>query len=93
MGEKIEKELDILVESLDIVLERLDIIKNIIKKVNDSLGFTERCENIRKSIKDNGWDFIRKECHPDNNIDDLASYQLFQLYKYIYDDMRKRGEI
>ena len=64
-----------------------------ITKVNDILGYAERSNSIRKLIKEHGWDVICKTFHPDNNINDPAAYEMFELCKYLHEDMKRKGEV
>ena len=87
-----KKELEQLNKMLKGITDELDSTLKIIKKTNDSLGYTERANNIKKEINENGWANICKKYHPDNNINDPAALPLFELYKFIHDDMVKKNK-
>lgn len=71
----------------------LEEVANSIKKVNDQLGYTKRVEDIEKEIKSLGWDYCRTKYHPDNNIHEPAAMPIYQLYKFVYENLVKKGEI
>jgi len=48
---------------------------------------------IQSEILNIGWQGILKKYHPDNNLEHPESFKLFQLYKEIYGNMKKRLEI
>jgi hypothetical protein len=37
-----------------------------------------------------GWKGILEQYHPDLNIDNMQAFKQFQLYKEIYENMKKR---
>jgi len=74
------------------IIDELKGISETVKKTNDLLGYTERADDIRKEINENGWANICKKYHPDNNISDPAALPLFELYKFIYDSMNKNNK-
>ena len=90
---KISKYHDDFSKSLDDILPTLEKIKENLKKVNDMTGATKRAKDIRDEIKLKGWATIEKIYNPENNKHESASEQLFALYKFIYEDMVKKGEI
>ncbi|TYQ16659.1 UNVERIFIED_CONTAM: hypothetical protein Cloal_3226 [Acetivibrio alkalicellulosi] len=76
--------------SLDSMMGELLRIKNEIINLSKKTGTFERVTKIKEEILENGWQNILQKYHPDINIDDPASNELFQLYKYVYTDMKKK---
>lgn len=76
--------------NLEDMLKRLEEARDAIKKINDDCGFTKRTEDIKKLIETHGWDCVCEIYHPDNNVNDPASHEMFALCKYIYENMCKK---
>jgi hypothetical protein len=64
-----------------------------IKKVNDSMGFTERNDRIRNEIIKEGWATVYNRYLPANNTNDPAAIPIFELVKAIYRDCLIKGEL
>lgn len=87
------KTIDAISKTIKPLLDSLEDVLRAVKEVNDKLGFTERCQMIRESIKKHGWTKIRDLFHPDNQPEDPAAHHMFQLYKVIHEDMLRKKEI
>jgi hypothetical protein len=80
-------------KTLESCTEKLQECAEKLKCVNDMLGYTKRTEDITKEIKLLGWEYCRIKYHPDNNMHDPAALPLFNLYKFVYDNLKAKGEI
>lgn len=80
-------------EDLKLILGRLENLRDKLIEINNQTGGTSRSSAMRKEILTLGWEFILRKYHPDVNTEDPAAYELFQMYKFIYDDMKKKNEI
>jgi len=80
-------------KAFDTMFEHLQKILKTITHVNDILGFTDRYNNIKMLIKKYGWKYVCQGFHPDNNPDDPGAFQMFELCKYIHEDMKRKGEV
>jgi DnaJ-class molecular chaperone len=45
---------------------------------------------MREEILKVGWKGIMEKYHPDVNTQDPAANELFKMYKYVYEDMKKK---
>jgi hypothetical protein len=75
------------------IAENLETIHENIIKINELTGTTKRVNAMRKEIGELGWSSIMSKYHPLNNKNDAARYELFEMYKYVYADMKKKGEV
>jgi hypothetical protein len=79
------------IESDDIRLKRalksLEDVREKLIRVNDQLGYMARFNAMKREIEELGWDGICSRYHPDINVDDPGAYELFQYYKFVYDNM------
>ena len=75
------------------LLRKLEEARDKIKYINDITGVTKIVEGVKVEIKQFGWTYIINKYHPDNNIQGLASHEIFDFYKCIYEYMKKNGEI
>lgn len=80
-------------KNLQIVNEKLLQINKSLKKTCDITGATQRAESIREEIRTKGWLTILKLYSSNINKHDPAAKELFEFYKYIYDDMVAKGEL
>ncbi len=76
-------------EQIESILHDLTHIRNMLTEVNTQLGYLSRFRAIREEIEETGWNKICTQYHPDINVDDPASMELFELYKYVYDTMQQ----
>lgn len=77
-------------EYLDIILNKLSMVKQELVSINEKSGALQRVQQMRDEILSMGWQGIVDKYHPDVNIDDPASKELFRMYKFVYEDMKKR---
>jgi hypothetical protein len=82
-----------LFDSLKNMIPALEKIEENLKKVNDMTGATQRANDIRNEISTRGWDIVSKIRNPEVNQEDPAAVPLWEFYKYIYEDMKRKGEI
>lgn len=73
--------------------QKLQEIKGNLDYLMEVTGAKQRYEEIREEIKERGWEYISKTYHPDVNCDDPAAVPLYAFYKFVYEDMIKRGEL
>ncbi len=57
---------------------------------NISPRIIEEFNRIQREILEKGWDKILQAYHPDNNYEHPDAFKLFQLYKEIYAEMKKK---
>jgi len=74
-------------------VEQLQEILIKLKEVNQLTGAMARYEACKSNIKRYGWDYILTNFHPDVNIKDPAAIPLFEFYKFVYENMKQKGEI
>ena len=74
------------------LIKRLEDTHNVLKALNDDLGYTARYMTIWTNIKSFGWETCRDLYHPDNNIHDDGAVQYYELVKFVYEDMKAKGE-
>lgn len=77
----------------DKMLEELKKIESQLIEINNITGTTQRVNQMKKEISENGWNAICNKYHPDINYKDSACNELFAMYKYVYEDMKNKGEI
>jgi hypothetical protein len=78
---------------LDKILEDLLAYKAKLDAEIESSGAGERYRTIVKQIKEIGWDQLMVFYHPENNYKDPAANELYAFYKFVYEDMKKKGEV
>ena len=78
---------------LEDILKGLQHVQSTLKKVMDTTGVSDRVDNMRKEIKTLGWQQITMKYHPDINMDDNGAIPLWDMYKLIYEKMKRDGEI
>lgn len=71
------------------ILRRLGDIRDTLAKANENIGYLSRFNAMREEINKIGWSGICAKYHPDVNMGDPAAYELFQLYKFTYDNMER----
>ncbi|MGE5494184.1 MAG: hypothetical protein ACM3S4_02645 [Burkholderiales bacterium] len=76
-------------EQTGLILKRLEDIRDTLSKANESVGYLTRFIAMREEIRSIGWSCICAKYHPDVNICDPAAYELFQLYKFAYDNIER----
>lgn len=59
----------------------------------DNERIVDRFNEIQNEILLIGWNGILRDYHPDVNIDNPEAFKVFQLYKEIYENMKKRLKI
>jgi len=77
-------------EELNYMLEKLTKLKDELVKLNEKTGASERARMMREDILKFGWNGVLQKYHPDVNADDPAANELFKMYKFVYEDMKKR---
>lgn len=70
-------------------LNSLEDIRVKLARVNEQLGYMARFNAMKREIEELGWDGICSRYHPDINIEDPAAYELFQFYRFVYDNMNR----
>ena len=76
-------------QQLASILHDLENIRDMLTEVNTQFGYLSRYRAIREEIEEAGWGGICAKYHPDINMDDPASMELFELYRYVYDTMQR----
>ena len=74
-------------ERLQGALKTLEDVRNKLTRVNEQMGYLARFNAMKREIQELGWDGICARYHPDINVDDPAAFELFQFYKFVYDNM------
>lgn len=82
-----------LFDSLKDIIPILEQVENNLRKVNEMTGATARYNNIKDEILLKGWETCKKLYNPESNKNDPAAVPLFEFYKYVYEDMKRKGEI
>lgn len=59
----------------------------------DNDHIIDKFNEIQEEILAIGWNGILNIYHPDTNIDHPEAFKIFQLYKEIYESMKKRLKI
>ncbi|HOV26231.1 MAG TPA: hypothetical protein PK566_07730 [Pseudobacteroides sp.] len=77
-------------EELNLMLEKLTKLRDQLIKLNEKTGALERARSMREEILKVGWKGIMEKYHPDVNTQDPAANELFKMYKYVYEDMKKK---
>lgn len=70
----------------------LNSLKDVHEKltsVNEQLGYMAQVKAMKREIEKLGWDGICALYHPDINVDDPAAYELFQFYKFVYENISR----
>ena len=81
-------------EKLGRILESLEDIKGKLIEVNKMTGALAQYESMKQEIKNIGWSGVCAKYHPDINMGDPAAYELFAMYRFVYDNIdrdRKRS--
>lgn len=91
--EKLSNSLDKMSSELNYALIELMNIYDNLTKINQLTGAAERFENMKLEIKTYGWDYITHKYHPDINVNDPASHELFTMYKFAYDTLKRNNEV
>jgi hypothetical protein len=87
MDETYDSKLRQLTEQTAYILKRLEDIRDTLKSANERFGYLARFSAMKTEIKQIGWSGICAKYHPEVNIGDPAAYELFLLYKFVYDNM------
>lgn len=69
------------------VIKRLEGIRDKLAAANEKLGYMARFYAMRQEILDIGWTGVCAKYHPDINISDPAAHEVFQMYKFVYDNI------
>lgn len=77
-------------EELNLMLEKLTKLRDQLVKLNEKTGALDRARGMREEILKVGWKGIMEKYHPDVNTGDPAANELFKMYKFIYEDMKKK---
>jgi len=77
-------------EELNLMLEKLTKLRDQLIKLNEKTGALERARSMREEILKVGWKGIMEKYHLDVNTQDPAANELFKMYKYVYEDMKKK---
>ena len=70
-------------------LKTLEDVQKKLARVNEQLGYMAKCKAMKHEIEELGWEGICARYHPDINVDDPAAYELFQYYRFVYDNMSR----
>lgn len=76
-------------ERMQNALKTLEDVRKKLTHVNEQLGYMAQCKAMKREIEELGWDGVCARYHPDINVDDPAAYELFQYYKFVYDNMSR----
>jgi hypothetical protein len=77
-------------EELNLMLERLTKLRDQLVELNEKTGALERARGMREEILKVGWKGIMEKYHPDINTEDPAANELFKMYKFVYESMKKK---
>ncbi|KNY27388.1 hypothetical protein [Pseudobacteroides cellulosolvens] len=77
-------------EELNLMLEKLTKLRDQLVKLNEKTGALDRARGMREEILKVGWKGIMEKYHPDVNTQDPAANELFKMYKFVYEDMKKK---
>ncbi len=77
-------------EELNLMLEKLTKLRDQLVKLNEKTGALDRAKGMREEILKVGWKGIMEKYHPDVNTEDPAANELFKMYKFVYEDMKKK---
>lgn len=69
------------------IITRLEGIRDDLAAANERLGYLARFNSIKQEIIDLGWTGVCARYHPEINIDDPAAYEVFQMYKFVYENL------
>jgi DnaJ-class molecular chaperone len=75
---------------LKIILEKLTKLRDELININEKSGATKRVQQMREEILKIGWQGVMKKYHPDVNTNESAANELFSMYKFVYEDMKKK---
>ncbi|MDQ2084903.1 hypothetical protein RBH29_00435 [Herbivorax sp. ANBcel31] len=78
--------------SINSIMGELTKCSNELSDLSKKTGTSTKVDKIREEISEFGWKHILQKYHPDVNIDDPAANELFQLYKCVYDDIKKNDK-
>lgn len=87
MDESYYEKLKEIKEQTGYILKRLEDIRATLSRANESIGYLGRFSAMKEEIRNIGWSGVCAKYHPDVNIGDPAAYELFQLYRFAYDNM------
>jgi hypothetical protein len=90
---KIITEQEKLLKSITDILPMLEKIESTLAEVNRSTGATARYEAFKEEILLKGWDIVSSIYDPKNNTKDPAAIPMFEFANYVYEDMKRKGEI
>jgi len=76
-------------EKLGRILQSLEDIKDKLTEVNKMTGALAQYESMKQELKGIGWSGVCAKYHPDINVGDPAAYELFAMYRFVYDTMNK----
>jgi hypothetical protein len=68
-------------------------IRDKLVQANRESGLLDKVYSTKQEIIELGWNGIVDKYHPDTNIDEVASKELFAMYKFVYETMIKNKEI
>ncbi len=74
----------------EIIMEKLSKVRDELVSINEKTGALKKVVAIREEILKIGWNGIVNRYHPDVNTEDPAANELFNMYKFIYEDMKNR---
>lgn len=74
------------------ILENLALMRDKLLEINEKNGYIANYVAMRREISEIGWGGILLKYHPDINIDDPAAFPLFELYRFVYNTMKKSEE-
>ncbi len=67
-------------------INTLEDVRKKLERVNEQLGYMARVRAMKREIENLGWDGVCARYHPDINVGDPAAYELFQFYKFVYEN-------
>lgn len=80
-------------KDLSHITKELNKIKDRLIELGEKNGTNARVRDMKAEITSIGWVGILEKYHPENNLEDPAAHELFQMYKYIFFKMREDKEI
>lgn len=79
-------------EKLGSILQSLEDIKDKLTEVNKMTGALAQYESMKQEIKSIGWSGVCAKYHPDINVGDPAAYELFAMYRFVYDTINREQQ-
>jgi hypothetical protein len=73
----------------NVLLNRLKQVRADLTEMNTLNGNLFRVHAIKREISSEGWEGICKKYHPDANTEDPAAFELFRLYRFVYENMER----